>query len=116
MRSAPLTGGHDWWAKGGTQLSLCLRLSLSVSVSLVTQINKGRNVTFAACADRCHHPQHQEVRQKVHLVIGPHYFPPICRSVCKIYGVIWRVDCFVRSECGHHDVAEAQQHTQHECI
>lgn len=42
--------------------------------------------------------------------------PPIWRSVCKIYGVIWRVDCFVRSECGHHDVAEAQQHTQHECI
>lgn len=75
MRSAPLTGGHNWQAKGGTWLSL--------SLSLVTQINKAENVTFAACADRCHPPQHQEVRQKVHLVIEPYYFHPYAEAFVK---------------------------------
>lgn len=30
-------------------------------------------MSFAARADRRRHPRHQEVRQKVHLVIEPHY-------------------------------------------
>lgn len=76
----------DWWEVRPWQGATTGRPRVgrgSLSLSLVTQINKAENVTFAACADRCHPPQHQEVRQKVHLVIEPYYFHPYAEAFVK---------------------------------
>lgn len=82
----------------GQDVSLALSLSLSHS-------NRYK--------DKWRKKRHSQLVQTAVVILSPgrpakksiSLLSPIISSICKIYSVIGRVNCFVRSECGHHDVA-----------